>query len=358
MTLPSSVNRMIVAVALLIVGAAPASAAAASAKDERASLIAHAKVWAPTDIPSMDLMNGPAAQDGFPPGATVECTWLDKTLSGRSPKIACLRAADDELKVKYGGNNGEVYGEVLATRLLWALGFGADRMYSVRVICKGCPEKVGGIVREDGRRILDPATVERKLPGTELEPDGKIGWSWKELDEIKEGAGGATRAERDALKLLAILMQHTDTKPQQQRLVCLDAIPEGGECPRPFMMLNDVGLTFGKANMFNANTPGAVNLAAWSKIPVWNGATGCEGQLAESATATLVDTKISEAGRQFLTGLLMQLSDAQLHDLFAAARVNLRTRDPKNGRSGFATVGEWVDAFKQKRAEIAERRCS
>ena len=30
------------------------------------------------------------------------------------------------------------------------------------------------------------------------------------------------RAQRDALKLLAAMLQHTDSKSQQQRLLCLD----------------------------------------------------------------------------------------------------------------------------------------
>jgi hypothetical protein len=38
--------------------------------------------------------------------------------------------------------------------------------------------------------------------------------------------------------------------------------------------------------------------------------------------------------------------------------VTLRTRDPGKARSGFATVEEWVDAFKQKRAQIVDRRCA
>jgi hypothetical protein len=67
---------------------------------------------------------------------------------------------------------------------------------------------------------------------------------------------------------------------------------------------------------------------------------------------------ISEQGRQFLAGLLQQLSDAQIRDLFEAARVTLRVREPGNPLSGFATSEEWVSAFKEKRAEIMNRRCA
>ena len=37
--------------------------------------------------------------------------------------------------------------------------------------------------------------------------------------------GGAPRAHRDAMKLLAVFLQHTDTKPEQQRIVCLGHSP-------------------------------------------------------------------------------------------------------------------------------------
>jgi hypothetical protein len=65
------------------------------------------------------------------------------------------------------------------------------------------------------------------------------------------------------MKLLAVFVQHTDTKPEQQRIVCLAHSPaSAASCGRPFLMLNDVGLTFGRANRTNANATGSVNLVA------------------------------------------------------------------------------------------------
>ncbi|MGF2075615.1 hypothetical protein, partial [Enterococcus casseliflavus] len=87
-----------------------------------------ATLWRPTTISAMNVKTGPSAPGAFPFRALVECTYLEKKLDGHSPKFSCVIGRDDEVKVKFGGNNGEVFGEVLATRLLWALGFGADRM--------------------------------------------------------------------------------------------------------------------------------------------------------------------------------------------------------------------------------------
>jgi hypothetical protein len=330
-----------------------------SNNDPRASVIARSRVWTPTNIRAMDFKAGPPGPGAFPFRATVVCDYSDKKLDGLSPKFVCIVGRDDELKVKFGGNNGEVYGEVLATRLLWALGFGADRMYPVNVICRGCPAEFLGIERANGESRFDPAVIERKVAGTEWPPDGNQGWSWKELDRADGERGGAPRAHRDALKLLAVFLQHSDSKPEQQRVVCAGkaAWPRASTCANPLLMISDVGLTFGRANRANANETAGVNLDAWKQTPVWRSDSTCVGNLPRSFTGTLENPVISEAGRRFLAGLLVQLSDHQLHDLFAVARVQLRLRSPGHVDSGFATVNEWVTAFKDKRAEIVERRC-
>jgi hypothetical protein len=54
----------------------------------------------------------------------------------------------------------------------------------------------------------------------------------------------------------------------------------------------------------------------------------------------------------------MKLSDNQIHDLFEVSRVHLRLRNPGDINSGFPTIDEWVAAFKDKREQIATRRCS
>jgi hypothetical protein len=325
----------------------------------RFEAMSHAQLWSPTDIRSMDLRRGPGGKGAFTPGEQVTCDYMDVKLSGHSPKFVCRIGDGDQVKVKYGGQNGEVYGELLATRLLWALGFGADRMYQVEVICRGCPESLGGVALPNHERQFFPALVERKMSGLEWSPDGREGWAWSDLDVAPAGEG-APSAHRDALKLLAVLLQHTDSKREQQRILCLDAeVTKGStECARPFLMINDVGLTFGRANLRNRNSIGSVNLAGWRETPVWKGDQGCVGNLHRSFTGTLSDPVIGEQGRAFLADLLSQLSDEQLIDLFEAARVDLRLREPGKLSSGDATVAEWVRAFKDKRQEVVTRRCA
>lgn len=318
-------------------------------KDPRLEAIERARVWNKTNVSAMDIRRGPTGPGSFASEAMVTCDYIEKKMTGRSPKFTCVIPPDDEMKVKYGADNGEVYAEVAATRLLWALGFGADRMYPVRIVCRGCPDHIVG---------TDVAVVERKIDGVEIESDIETGWAWQELDLVDPAKGGATRAERDALTLLAVFLQHTDSKAPQQRLLCLD---EKGDkeatCQKTFMHLQDVGLTFGHATRTNGTGSESASLEAWAGTPIWKGPQGCVANLRKSLTGTLTDPVISEEGRKFLSSLLMQLSDRQLRDLFDVARFDKRPVSSDHPEV-ISTIDQWVDAFKKKRSEIAGRRCS
>src|SRR5262249_21884575 len=147
----------------------------------------------------------------------------------------------------------------------------------VRIQCRGCSEdpwtnhaKTAGVV------TFAPAAVERKPLGHEMKAERDGGWAWTELDLVDEAAGGATEAQRDALRLLAIFIQHTDSKTEQQRLLCLpDGLTEEDVCEKPFLTVHDVGLTFGHGNLLNVNDESSVNFEAWSKTPIWRDAAQC-----------------------------------------------------------------------------------
>lgn len=319
--------------------------------EQPGSIIARSQVLLPGDIASRNTRTGPDEPGALPSGATVACDYIDKKLGGLSPKFACRTAGGEELKVKYGGTNGEVYAEVAASRLLWALGFGADRMYSVRVVCRGCPDIAGSVRTARGEQILDPVAIEREMPGVELLDR----WSWKDLDLVDPARGGASTAERDAFRLLAVFLQHADSKPEQQRVICLDDSPAPARCEQPLLMMHDVGITFGRS--YRMQRRASMDLEEWSTLPVWREGPGCVGHLGSSLGATLVDPTIGEAGRALLAERMLQLTDEQVRGIFEAARIHLRPRDPHDGRSGFPTAAEWAEAFTQKRAQIVDRRC-
>ena len=331
----------LVFLAVTVLGAAP---------DKRLEAIRHAKVWTATDVKSMNLKAGPQGPLAFPPGQTVTCDWVNKAHgTGSTPKFHCKLPSGRDLKVRYGKTNGEVYAQVAASRLMWALGFPANPMYPVKVVCRGCPadpfNAKGAPAPGTAPAVFDPATIDEDLGGTTVETKPEEGWKWKELDLIDESAGGAMRAQRHALKLLAVFIQHSSNKAINQRIVCSDP----PSCSKTAMMIADVGKTFGAANAGNNDAIAAANFARWSGEKIWKDSAACVGNLHWTWSGSLSDPRISEAGRKLLADALNQLTDSQLRDLFEVAR--FQERDPS------ATIVQWIDAFKRKRAEITNRKC-
>ena len=348
----------VVALAVACTGCAGRSAKPGKVDAEvaRREAIARAHVWAPTQVAAMDVRRGPTGPGSFPRNATVDCTYVDKESSGTTPKFHCRLADGREVKVRYGRLNGEVYAEVAATRLLWVLGFGADAMYPARVRCTGCPQEPGAPPLPGVVTTFDVAAIERKMPGKPIKGRDGDGWSWNELDAVDPARGGATVAQRDALKLLAAMIQHTDSKRDQQSLICAGEASSARTCRRPWMLIGDLGKTFGQANAFNRDAPGSVNLEAWAETPVWSGDAGCRANLTRSVTGTLEAPFITDEGRRFLASLLRRLTDRQLRDLFEAARFPMRSAARFPDAEG-RDVDAWVAAFKDKVAQIADRSC-
>ncbi|MDP2056030.1 MAG: hypothetical protein Q8L75_20540 [Acidobacteriota bacterium] len=340
--------------------------------EERRAVMERARVWQSVNTSSLDLIKGPALPAAERVGAETTCTYVhpEEPLSGNTPKFQCAIAKDDEVKVKYGQANGEVYAEVAASRLLWALGFKADTMLPTRVTCINCPVDPFAAGATDWRskpptdvatRVFDPAVIERDLRGKKVAVPGYDGWAWPELDQVRPREGGATRAHLDALKLLAVFIQHSDSKPDQQELVCeqgrtrKDA--EGNEtCPAAWLVIKDLGATFGKATRLNSSK---MILADWDSAGVWKAGQRCIGDLPRSLTGSLEDPRIGEAGRRFLSRRLAMLSDRQIRDLFTVSQIEQRGEEitGTDGRKRKVTVADWVRVFKRKRSEIAAANC-
>jgi hypothetical protein len=327
--------------------------------EQRATYLKRSMVWQPTDVASHDLLAGPRRKDGFTFDQQVACDYIVDPggLGGTTPKFSCALAPDDVVKVKYGRKNGEVYAGVAATRLFWALGFGADAVYPVQVTCRNCPIEPWWWSTEKrvDQKTYELATIERRLPGERIESKEDEGWTWSELDTVDESAGGAPRAHRDALKLLMVLIQNSDSKPDNQRLLCPeDAVAKDAAgnqtCSRPLMYVHDLGYAFGEATLFDTKKN---NLASWEGEPIWKDPAACVGNLKKSMLGTFKDPTIGEAGRKFLADLLLKLSDKQITDMFTAARVERFHEHPERNRP----IADWVQAFKRKRDEIVNHRC-
>ena len=287
----------------------------------------------------------------------LDCRFEISDVGGTTPKFHCLVDAGSVVRVKYG-LGAEIPAEAAATRLLSALGFGADAITLVqRLRCYGCPKEPFTTMKfvevtHTGslfERVVDHeqsedftwVALEQKFPAPPIETEEQQGWAFHELDKVDPSKGGAPRAHLDALRLLAVFLAHWDNKADNQRLVCLDSATKGARCDEPFLLLQDVGATFG---------PNKLDLGGWEKAPIWHDRSTCTLSMRglPFKGGTFGSVRVSEGGRQFLGGLMSQLSGKQVADLFAAARFD-RPRSPlKRGRP----VSEWVRVFDQRVQEI------
>lgn len=319
----------------------------------RREALLRARVWT---RPAMPVEQADLGQPAVPAhdlrrDTTLDCRFVLKSSGGRTPKFSCVRAGGDVLKVKYGRNNPEVFAEVAATRLFAALGFGADTVHVVsRVRCFGCPPfpypkaSVLDALRMDESRVVefDYATVERRRPGLALGD----GWGFDELDQLDPRQGGATRAERDALRLLAALVGHWDAKPENQRLLCDESTPAAGPCSDPLAYVHDLGQTFG---------PKSMELEGWRDRPVWSDARECRLSMKGMPYdgATFGEPRITEEGRALFASLLGELTDGQLRALFTLARFAEYFRNTDEAKD----VGAWVAAFRHRQKQVEDARC-
>jgi hypothetical protein len=230
-------------------------------------------------------------------------------------------------------------------------------MYPVQVTCRNCPVEpwYWSTEKRVDQKTYEIAAIERKLGGKRVQSKEDEGWRWAELDTVDERAGGAPRAHRDALKLLMVLIQNSDTKPDNQRMICPpDAMVKdaaGNEtCKQPILYVQDLGVAFGEATLLDTSKN---DLTAWEGEPIWKDPAQCVGNLKKSLTGTLKDPPIGEAGRKFLADLLAQLSDKQIADMFTAARVERFHRHAERN----LPISEWVRVFKKKRDEISTHKC-
>lgn len=330
----------------------------------REALIARAKVFVHADRPisRLDLSRPPNDPHPLDPDRLTECQYVPRPVKATTPKFDCRLQNGDVIKVKYG-RTPERPGEAAATRLLAALGFGADHVSILpKVRCHGCPwfpfqmRRFAELFFAEG--LLEKATnpsgerdfawvaAERKMAGRAIAVGTHEGWDWRELPLVDASKGGATRAELDALRLTAILLGHWDNKASNQRLVCEEGPGDGdpaAPCKNPVFILQDVGATFG---------PTKVEHEQWAAMPIWADEGRCVVSLRQMPYhgGNFTPIQISEGGRALLASKLSQLSEAQIRTLFESARFP----DPATGQAP-GDVTAWVRTFQEKVRQIAER---
>ncbi len=366
---------------------------------ERREIMQAARVWTgPVEaISKRNIMAGPDHERKYALNQPVECKFEEpdpeSPPDGKTPKFECRDAATGKkIKVKYDETgkkindqavepelfNGEEYAETAGTRLLWALGFGADTMYPVRVTCTDCPEEpfsyvVGKtrsaleFVRSAYRRkewmtmprakvFFQMASIESKFAGTTIEEFDDQGWTFDELMET--ATTEQSRIEREALIAIMAFVHHADAKAEQQRIYCAKKTkgPDQSEtCAEPHLVVHDLGYTFGGGFRVLPATVSKMDIDGWRDVGIWDDADDCELQIHPLPSSDLHDPVISEEGRAFAAQLLNQLTRAQIEDLFRIARVDEAAQVDGDGK--VVTIADWADAFEARRRELSENHC-
>ena len=318
----------------------------------RAAYLAQAILWEPQNIAEVTAER---IRQGEPtslqPDQDVSCTYLYKThedLGGTSPKFECQGQNGKTYRIKYGV---KAHTTVAASRLLWALGFGAAISTPVKVMCAGCPPDPWNKPQPiQGKTSFKEAVIQKLKEGKEITIQGKaeVGWSWKkDLPLVSKAAGGATRAQIDALKLIAVFIQQGDTKSAQQKLICRpeDYDPNTDVCRKPYMYVYDLGNTFGSDGL----RVHPLNFEKWKHKSVFKDQSICTGNLRQNignGRDGLTLPKISEEGRLFLADLLSQfISDrSRVVAMFEVAHMEMA--DHRH------SADDWADVFTLKALEI------
>lgn len=290
----------------------------------------------------------------------------DNRINSLKPKLNA-DGSKSEVKIKYqsrAGRNKEIYAELASTRLLSSLGFPADKDFFVKeVYCQNCSEDPWSDSRaQEGIRLFSSNLTEIKYAGTKIENAPDYGWIPSELKNNLSADSAKARAQaahRDALLLLSAMIQHTDNKPSNHKLLCSGAPSGSTTCPANatvVAMIQDLGATLGDGQKEMGYVAGSakMNLRGWTQTRVWQDPARCIAN--QHATRTENNDglfpKISEAGRQHLAKLLTAFASgpngrARLERIFAEAQVQeLRT-----------TPAQWADVLARKIAIINNPLC-
>ena len=187
----------------------------------RAAYLGRAIVWRdPGPLTPEAILAGPPGIFPFTFAAAtsdegIGCTFAKpgQVLGGASMKFLCTTTDSQELRVKYWdpeqqAGNREVFANVAASRLMWALGFGTLHALPLNLHCDGCPENPMQGGGEKRLRAYLAALVDdiAVRPVILSRHDRDQGWSRREFDEAikalprSEEIGSARTSTPDAAR--------------------------------------------------------------------------------------------------------------------------------------------------------------
>lgn len=267
----------------------------------------------PGTISELDLFYGQGGKNGEPePPFKFE----EEDLHGTNPKFDVRDAQGTKWRVKLGD---EARPEVVASRLLWAVGYFVNDDYAVgSASVEGLKITRGATMASDGR-IVD-ARFEKK-------PDGqrKIGiWKWKEnpFTNTKEFNG---------LRVMMAVMNNWDLKDVN------NAVLEDENSGRDIFLVSDVGSSFATNGLSWSKGRSKGDVGTFEKSTFITRKTDSKVDFGTPAAPAFVDAlnvkqytmrhdlewighEIPIGDARWIGSLLKQLSHAQLIDAFRAGQ--------------------------------------
>ena len=280
------------------------------------STLHHPSLWHdPGNIASLDLLSGPGGKDGMP---KPPFKFLEEDMNGTNPKFDADDANGQKWRVKVGP---EARPEVVATRLLWAMGYYINDDYVLdSADIDGLRMKRGGNLIQ-GDHITDARFAHK--------PDGqkKIGiWEWK------KNPFNGTR-EFNGLRVMMALMNSWDLKDVN------NAVFHDKHSDEDLFLVSDIGATFAtngivlpiahskgdidsfkKSKFITKQTDTTVSFSTPSapKGMLLETAGFAAKEFAERKGFEWIGQDIPKADARWIAGMLGQLSQQQIGDALRA----------------------------------------
>lgn len=273
--------RLLIGVSIALLLTAGAMAGYSQAKPA-----GKAVMWEPVDIPSRNLLVGPAAGTIEPVLEGMQ--YIGPQGGGNSIKY---RLKDSKGQMWIAKVADESQAEVAATRLMWGIGYPTEINFIVPRLTMPIEPKIFGNVRLEAR----PEKVKRE-------------GNWKWEDNPFAGTN-----ELAGMKILMAMFNNWDLKESNNVILKED--------DTLYYTISDLGASFGRLAKSNDTRSGrSVNEPEhFAASPFLTGVQDGRLQFAyKGAMAHLMDGITVEQGR-WLADLLVQLSDKQIVDAFKAA---------------------------------------
>ena len=303
----------------------PAGKDAGKAKDNDRDVRSNAALWAqiknpvlwhqPEDIASLDLFYGQGGKDKQPKPPFV---FESEDMNGTNPKMDVRDADNKKWRVKEGE---EARPEVVASRLLWAMGYYVNDDYFVpSATASNVKVKRGSSEWKDGR--LQNVRFARKPAG-----QTKIGiWEWKTNPFYG-------KREFNGLRVMMAVMNNWDLKDVN------NAVYTDKNSKEQIFLVSDIGASFGTNGVgwTKAGTKGNVDSFKGSKFVTRTTDTAVDFGTPQRPTGMLIATAgfsaksfamrsdldwighdVPRADAKWIGAMLGQLSHQQLTDAFRA----------------------------------------